>query len=125
MLWALFEGDGPLLLEEPELSLHTEVVRQLPQVVAQMQMEIGAMRHREEDPFARQLIVTTHADELLRDASIGAHEVVLVRPGSGDDGATLDVADEGDREALRTTRLTPADVLLPKTRTTPSIVSLL
>lgn len=121
MLWALFEGDGPLLLEEPELSLHTEVVRQLPQVFAQMQMEIGTMRRREEDPFARQLIVTTHADEMLRDASIGAHEVVLVRPGTEDYGATLEVADEGDRETLRTTRLTPADVLLPKTRTTPSI----
>ena len=31
LLWTVFEGSGPLLLEEPELSLHPEVVRRLPQ----------------------------------------------------------------------------------------------
>ena len=33
-LWSVIEGDGPLLLEEPELSLHPEVVRHLPQLIA-------------------------------------------------------------------------------------------
>jgi len=34
LLWAAMEGGGPLLLEEPELSLHPEIVRVLPQMFA-------------------------------------------------------------------------------------------
>lgn len=34
LLWAALEGGGPLLLEEPELSLHPEIVRFLPQMFA-------------------------------------------------------------------------------------------
>lgn len=36
LLWALQEGDGPLLLEEPELSLHTGVVRRLAGLIYRM-----------------------------------------------------------------------------------------
>ena len=32
LLWAVLDGSGPLLLEEPELSLHPEVVRFIPQM---------------------------------------------------------------------------------------------
>ena len=41
LLWAILEGGGPLLLEEPELSLHPEVVRFLPQMFARMQRRSG------------------------------------------------------------------------------------
>jgi predicted ATPase len=34
LLWSLLEGAGPLLLEEPELSLHEAVVRHLPSMKA-------------------------------------------------------------------------------------------
>src|SRR5262249_15860194 len=34
LLWVAMEGGGPLLLEEPELSLHSEIVRYLPQMFA-------------------------------------------------------------------------------------------
>jgi len=30
LFWSLLEGDAPLLLEEPELSLHSEIVKRLP-----------------------------------------------------------------------------------------------
>jgi hypothetical protein len=63
------EGGGPLLLEEPELSLHPEVVRFLPQMFARMQRRSG-----------RQLIVSTHATDLLRDDGIGLDEVLLLTP---------------------------------------------
>lgn len=52
LLWALQETGstaGPVLLEEPELSLHTDIVRQLPSVLARAQ---GRTR--------RQVILTTH-----------------------------------------------------------------
>ena len=36
LLWATFEGAGPLLIEEPELSLHPEVVRRLPSMLVRI-----------------------------------------------------------------------------------------
>lgn len=69
LLWALLEGAGPLLLEEPELSLHPEVVRYIPQMFARVQQ-----RNR------RQVVVSTHSAEMLRDEGIGLDEVLLLRP---------------------------------------------
>ena len=71
LLWAILDGGGPLLLEEPELSLHSEVVRFLPQMFARMQRR-----------SSRQMIVSTHSTELLRDDGIGLDEVLLLTPGS-------------------------------------------
>jgi superfamily II DNA or RNA helicase len=56
LLWAMLEGTGPLLLEEPELSLHPEVVRLIPQMFARMQRRSG-----------QQVVVSTHSTDLLRD----------------------------------------------------------
>ena len=45
LLWALQEGKGPLLLEEPELSLHPEVVSYIPQMFARAQRGLhGALQ---------------------------------------------------------------------------------
>ena len=76
MLWAVLDGTGPLLLEEPELSLHPEVVRFLPQMFARIQRQSG-----------RQVLVSTHSTDLLRDEGIGLDEVLLLRPGA--EGTTV------------------------------------
>lgn len=70
LLWSILERGGPLLLEEPELSLHPEVVRFLPQMFARVQ------RHS-----TRQMIVSSHSTELLQDDGIGLDEVLLLTPG--------------------------------------------
>jgi predicted ATPase len=69
LLWAFLDGQGPLLLEEPELSLHPEVVRYIPSIMARIQ------RSRN-----RQLFVSTHSTDLLRDKGIGLDEVMLLTP---------------------------------------------
>lgn len=69
LLWAILEGSGPLLLEEPELSLHSEVVRCLPQLFARVQRQSG-----------RQIILSTHSKELLQDNGIGQDEAILLFP---------------------------------------------
>ena len=113
LMWSVFEGKGPLLLEEPELSLHPEVVRKLPQLLAELQEEIRKMKRQSLDDFEpRQLLVSTHSDELLRDRGIGANEVLLIKPDK--EGAVLEEPDPDDRIALRNSELTAADVLLPK-----------
>ena len=70
LLWATLDGTGPLLLEEPELSLHPEVVRFIPQMFARTQRRSG-----------RQILVSTQSTDLLRDDGIGLDEVLLLRPG--------------------------------------------
>jgi hypothetical protein len=75
------EGGGPLLLEEPELSLHPEVVRYLPQMFARMQRRSG-----------RQMFVSTHSAELLQDDGIGLDEVLLLTPSP--EGTTVATAQE-------------------------------
>jgi len=70
LLWALLDGNGPLLLEEPELSLHPEVIIHIPQTLARLQGRTG-----------RQIMISTHSLDLLRDEGIGMDEVFLLLPG--------------------------------------------
>ena len=69
LLWAALDKGGPLLLEEPELSLHPEIVRVLPQMLARVQRRTD-----------RQIFVSTHSPDLVRDEGIGLDEVLLLRP---------------------------------------------
>ena len=41
LLWVLLDGTEPLLLEEPELSLHPEVVRFIPAIMARLGRKAG------------------------------------------------------------------------------------
>lgn len=70
LLWSLQEKAGPLLLEEPELSLHPAVVRKLAPFIHRAQRAGNG----------RQVILSTHSDDLLMDPGIGADELLLVRP---------------------------------------------
>jgi predicted ATPase len=71
LLWAhLVQPSGPLILEEPELSLHPEIVRHLPQLFALLQSQEG-----------QQVLLSTHSPDLLRDEGIGLDEVLLLLPG--------------------------------------------
>jgi len=69
VLWAIDTGTTPLLLEEPELSLHRDVVRQLPRLFGQAAARTG-----------RQIIVSTHAEEMFSDTGIDSSEVILLEP---------------------------------------------
>lgn len=104
LLWAILDGTGPLLLEEPELSLHPEVVRFLPQMFARIQSRTG-----------RQILTSTHSTELLRDDGIGLDEVIWLRPST--EGTTVSTA--GARSEMKTlleSGLSMADVVMPLTR---------
>ncbi len=120
LMWSMFEGTGPLLLEEPELSLHSEIVREIPQMFVQLQNTIRKMKRRREYS-ARQVVISTHSDEMLRDKGIGAEETLRIDPGK--EGSLLQEADEEDRALLKN-GLTVADVILPKTAPFPGQLQL-
>lgn len=103
LLWATLEGSGPLLLEEPELSLHPEVVRFIPQMFARIQRRSG-----------RQILISTHSSDLLRDEGIGLDEVLLLQPATN--GTSVRTAGEfEDIRALLEEGHTMADAVLPQT----------
>jgi predicted ATPase len=70
LLWSIAEGGGPLLLEEPELSLNDAVVSELPKLFKRMQTLSG-----------RQVVATTHSTAFLNDPGILLTEVHRIVPG--------------------------------------------
>ncbi|MDD9954828.1 MAG: AAA family ATPase [Anaerolineaceae bacterium] len=106
LVWALQDGQGPLLLEEPELSLHPEVVLRLPQLLYRIQ------RSLKKSP--RQTFISTHSLELLQDEGIGAHEILLLITSKEGTFVCRGASDEMIRKELEA-GLTIADVVLPRT----------
>lgn len=66
-LFAMLDGNGVILLEEPEINLNSGVVEQLPEFIARMQ------RNKK-----RQVLVTTHSYDMLSNVGIGTAEVVVL-----------------------------------------------
>ena len=104
LLWAILDGAGPLLMEEPELSLHPEVARYVPQMFMQVQQR-----------FQRQMLISTHSSELLRDEGIGLDEVLLLSPEAG--GTSISLASDSRQIAeLLDGGSSLADAVIPHTR---------
>ncbi|MDA8104930.1 MAG: AAA family ATPase [Nitrospiraceae bacterium] len=102
LLWSMFEGQGPLLMEEPELSLHAEVVRYLPQMFERIQKS---------RKVRRQVFISTHSEDILGDPGIDPEEVLRLEPST--QGTLIKGPDEEDINKMKA-GLTAADVLLPK-----------
>ena len=104
LLWALLDGNGPLILEEPELSLHAEVVRHIPEMMASLQKE-----------QARQILVSTHSSDLLSDPGVAADEALLLRPGNA--GTMVEVGiDVAGVQPLLDAGLPIGEAIMPHTR---------
>jgi len=67
LLWALLESPSLLLLEEPELSLNAEIVKELAPLIYRFQKQ-------------RQVMLSTHSWDLLSDKGIAGEEVLLLTP---------------------------------------------
>lgn len=103
LLWVFLDGSAPLLLEEPELSLHTEVVRHIPQVMARLGRKAG-----------RQMIVSTHSAELLSDSGIAAEEVLMLYP--SEKGTRVEVAAHNQQvQELLEGGVSMAEATIPRT----------
>ena len=81
LLWSLLEPrDAPLILEEPELSLNSAIVRELPKIMYELDK---ATRRK------RQVFISTHSADLIWDKSISAEEVIILKPGNESSEAVL------------------------------------
>ena len=106
VLWATMDGKGPLLLEEPELSLHPEIVSVLPQMLARVQRR-----------SKRQVFLSTHSPDLLADAGIGLDETLLFVP-QKEGAKVLSATSISEVKQLLAAGLSLAEVVIPKTRPT-------
>jgi predicted ATPase len=79
LLWALQDGTKPILLEEPELSLHSAIIMRLPDIIYQLQKKKTGKR---------QVIVTTHSHEILNNRGIRPEEVLLIST-DGEEGSRI------------------------------------
>lgn len=106
-LWAIGERvAGPLLLEEPELSLHDAIVEQLMPTIARMQKRSG-----------RQVILTTHSNALLSDEGIAAdevHRLIITERGT----EVELVADNARMSTLVRNGLAVGEAVMPEVRPT-------
>lgn len=109
LLWSLLESGSLLLLEEPELSLNSGIVKRLP-----------GLMYRLQKIRQRQIIVSTHSSDLLSDPGIGGEEVLLLTPSAEGTRVELASSIQEIRDLLEG-GLTIADAALP--RTTPESVS--
>lgn len=105
LLWSLLDGRSMLLLEEPELSLHTAIVRQLPEIIWRLQKQkVGR----------RQVIVSTHSHELLSSRGISGEETLLLTPSP--EGTSLrNAADVDEVRVLLESGLSVSEAVLPFT----------
>jgi predicted ATPase len=103
-MWALLDGTETILLEEPELYLHTAIVKQLPEFISQLQRRKGRIR---------QVLITTHSFDLLSGSGIGLSEVIVLEPSK--EGTKTSVAkDLEDVRKYLEAGFSMAEAVIPK-----------
>lgn len=103
-LFALLDGNGVVLLEEPEINLHPGIVAHIPEFIARMQ------RYKN-----RQVLITTHSYDILSDAGIDENEVLLLT--ATDEGTQVtNISNEEDICNVLGAGFSVADALIPRTK---------
>jgi len=106
LFWALQDGIKPILLEEPELSLHSAVIVRLADVIWKLQKKKTGKR---------QVIVTTHSQELLNNTGISAEEILLVMVEGEEGSKIISSASLPDVKAYLLAGQPIGDILLKRT----------
>ena len=110
LFWALLDGDAPLLLEEPEISLHEEIIDQLPALIHKLRS--GSR--------SRQVLITTHSFKMLGDEGVAPEEILILEPSPEGTKAFIASTDQ-NVEALVQAGIPVGEAIEPLTR--PSSLS--
>jgi predicted ATPase len=105
-LFVLLDNNGVILLEEPEINLHSGIVIQLPEFIAKVQRS---------KKIARQVLITTHSYDILSNQGISPDEVILLK--NTPEGTSANkVSNIKEIEPIIRSGLTIADAVLPYTK---------
>ncbi len=103
-MWALLDGQESILLEEPELYLHSAIVKQLPEFIFKLQRRKGRIR---------QVLISTHSYDILNNEGIGGEEtLVLITTKEGT--VIRQAMDLDDVKSYLRAGLTIAEAVIPK-----------
>lgn len=105
-LFCLIDCNGLVLLEEPEINLHSGIVAKLPEFIASIQ------RTKKQN---QQVIITTHSYEMLANKDIGTNEVLLLQ-GSKEGTTIAKVSDVEHVKAVIDAGFSMAEAVLPQTK---------
>ncbi len=105
-LFALIDCNGVILLEEPEINLHSGIVSQLPEFISKIQ------RYKK---GPSQVLITTHSYDILSNSGISPREVLLLQ--NTPEGTSVSiVADIAEIRPIVESGLSMADAVIPYTR---------
>lgn len=104
LLWSLLDGDALLLLEEPELSLNSSIVAEIPAMMQKIQRTTKRKR---------QILISTHSEALLSNPGINAAGVLVIMP--GENGSSVRGITESETNAILD-GFSVAEVILPASR---------
>ncbi len=105
-LWALLDGNETVMLEEPEINLHTEIIKQFPEFISKLQKRKKGNR---------QVIITTHSYEILNNDSISPDEILIIE--TGNEGSLIKtVSSIPDAKAEMDIGLSAAEVSISRTK---------
>ncbi|WP_437760450.1 AAA family ATPase [Sorangium sp. So ce1389] len=104
LLWVLLDGASPLILEEPELSLHAAVVAQIPRMLARLTRRTN-----------RQVILSTHSAELMAERGIDPSEVLILEA-TDEDTRVTPASEYEEIVAIAESDQPIADLLIGRTR---------
>ncbi|ELM3659662.1 AAA family ATPase [Edwardsiella piscicida] len=102
LMWSLLEKRQLLLLEEPELSLNSEIVRYIPEII---ENTLKGARNQ------KQIIISTHSTPLLSN-NIDGNNIILFL--ASENGTTARSPNEDELDAMRA-GFSPAEIMLPLT----------
>ena len=103
-MWALLDGKETILLEEPELYLHSAIIKQLPEFIYKLQRRKSGIR---------QVLISTHSYDLLSSEGIGGDETIVLMPTK--EGTEIKKAmDMADVKQYLDAGFTMAEAVIPK-----------
>jgi predicted ATPase len=103
LFWLLLDGDNMLLLEEPEMSLDEEIVRQFPKMIEKLEKSRKKAR--------RQIVISTHSAALLSDPAIDARFVLRLAPAN--EGTEIQALSSEEKDMIKS-GFSVAETVLPK-----------
>ncbi len=103
LFWLLMDGEEMLLLEEPELSLDEQIVRELAHLIDRAR--------RTSKKKLGQILISTHSEALLANKGIDGRGVVRLE--RANEGTKLIAPSDQDLELVKQ-GFSPAEIFLPK-----------
>ncbi|MDR1594840.1 MAG: AAA family ATPase [Prevotellaceae bacterium] len=105
-LFALTDNNGVILLEEPEINLHSGIISQIPEFISRIQ------RSKKSDC---QVLITTHSYDILSAAGISPDEVLLLQ--TTQEGTVIQkISDIAEIKPIVNAGLSIADAVIPYTK---------